>query len=191
MSEAKESPRAERLGWIDMEMTGLDPERERVIEIAVLVTDGELNVIAEGPDLVIHQPDEVLAAMDAWNTKHHGESGLTERVRASKLGEAEAEAQVLGFLREHCEPKTAPLAGNSVHQDKRFIARYMPQLEAFLHYRIVDVSTIKELGRRWYPEAYARRPAKKGDHRAMEDIRESLEELRYYRKAFFKAREAE
>lgn len=176
------------LVWIDMEMSGLDAERERILEIAVLVTDGELEVIAEGPSLVVHQSDEVLAGMDEWNTKHHGDSGLTERVRASTVTEAEAEAQVLAFLSEHCAPKSAPLAGNSVHQDRRFLRRYMPKLDDFLHYRIVDVSTIKELGSRWYPREYDGRPNKRAQHRAMDDIRESLEELRYYRQAFFKPR---
>ncbi|MBX3247682.1 MAG: oligoribonuclease [Myxococcales bacterium] len=176
------------LVWIDMEMSGLDAERERILEIAVLVTDGELEVIAEGPSLVVHQSDEVLAGMDEWNTKHHGDSGLTERVRASTVTETEAEAQVLAFLSEHCAPKSAPLAGNSVHQDRRFLRRYMPKLDDFLHYRIVDVSTIKELGSRWYPREYDGRPNKRAQHRAMDDIRESLEELRYYRQAFFKPR---
>ncbi|MEM1415451.1 MAG: oligoribonuclease [Myxococcota bacterium] len=179
-------PRDDRLVWIDLEMTGLEPDRDRIIEIAAIVTDGELETVAEGPNLVVHQSDEVLAAMDEWNTTHHGASGLTARVRASTLGEEAAEAEVLAFLRAHCNERTAPLAGNSVHQDKRFLARYMPALDGFLHYRIVDVSTIKELGRRWYPEPYAGRPAKKGAHRALDDIRESIDELRYYRKAMFK-----
>ena len=179
-------PSDANLVWIDMEMSGLDAERERILEIAVLVTDGELNVIAEGPNLVIHQSEEVLAAMDEWNTKHHGASGLIQRVRESTVDESVAEAAVLGFLKEHCLPKSAPLAGNSVHQDRRFLCRYMRELDDFLHYRIVDVSTIKELGRRWYPKPYDARPQKRAQHRAMDDIRESLEELRYYRKAFFK-----
>ncbi|MCA9612588.1 MAG: oligoribonuclease [Sandaracinus sp.] len=179
-------PSDANLVWIDMEMSGLDADRERILEIAVLVTDGELNVIAEGPNLVIHQSEELLAGMDEWNTKHHGASGLTKRVRESTVDEAVAEAAVVGFLKEHCQPKAAPLAGNSVHQDRRFIARYMPVLDAFLHYRIVDVSTIKELGRRWFPKEHDARPQKRAQHRAMDDIRESLEELKYYRKAFFK-----
>ena len=174
------------LVWIDMEMSGLDPERDRVLEIAVLVTDGELNVIAEGPNLVVHQSEEVLAGMDEWNTTHHGASGLIDRVRASTIDDSVAESAVLGFVQEHCAPRTAPLCGNSVHQDRRFLVRYMPALEAYLHYRIVDVSTIKELGSRWYPAAYERRPPKRAQHRAMDDIRESLEELRYYREAFFR-----
>ncbi len=167
-------------------MTGLDPEHDRIIEMATLVTDAELNVVAEGPCLVVHQSDELLNGMDAWNTKHHGESGLTQRVRESTISEAEAEAQTLAFLREHCEPRVAPLAGNSIHQDKRFLAKYMRDLDAHLHYRIIDVSTIKELGERWYPEPYAARPMKKATHRALDDILESIAELRYYRSAFFR-----
>ncbi|MEM7608710.1 MAG: oligoribonuclease [Myxococcota bacterium] len=178
---------ADRLVWIDMEMTGLDPDADRILEIASLVTDGELNIVAEGPELVVSQPDERLDAMDAWNTKHHGESGLTERVRASTITESEAEAQTLEFLRAHCADGAAPLCGNSVHQDRRFISRYMKGLDAFLHYRHIDVSTVKELGRRWYPAAYGKRPAKVGSHRALDDIRESVQELRYYRTAFFRS----
>ena len=174
------------LVWMDLEMTGLDPERDRILEIAALITDAQLQVVAEGPNLVVHQPDELLAAMDEWNTQHHGESGLTERVRSSTVSERDAEEAVLAFLAEHCAPQTVPLAGNSVHQDRRFLRRYMPTVDAFLHYRIVDVSTVKELGRRWYPEAYARRPQKNATHRALDDIQESIAELRYYREAFFK-----
>src|SRR5690606_5674855 len=129
-----------RMVWIDMEMSGLDPERERILEIAAIVTDGDLEVVAEGPEIVVHQPESVLEAMDDWNKTHHGASGLIERVRASTVSEEEAEARILEFLAAHVAPRTAPLAGNSVHQDRRFLARYMPQLEAFLHYRIVDVS---------------------------------------------------
>jgi oligoribonuclease len=179
----------ERLVWIDMEMTGLDPEKERVIEIAVLVTEGDLTLVAEGPDLVIHQPDDVLEAMDEWNTKHHGDSGLTERVRKSDIDVAAAEASVIEFLSQHCVPKRAVLAGNSIHQDRRFIRRYMPKLDEFLHYRQVDVSSVKELARRWYPDAFAKAPKKAETHRAMDDIRESLQELAYYRKTIFHAAE--
>lgn len=175
-----------RIVWADLEMTGLEPDTDRIIEFAVLVTDGDLNVVAEGPNLVIHQSDEVLSGMGEWCVKHHGESGLTDRVRASAISEQEAETQILAFLREHCNERSAPLAGNSIHQDRRFIARYMKALDAFLHYRMIDVSTVKELAQRWYPEPYAKRPSKKGSHRAMDDILESLEELRYYRAAVFK-----
>ena len=177
----------DRLVWIDMEMSGLDVERERILEIATIITDGELEVIAEGPELVIHQPPSVLSSMDAWNTQHHGESGLTERVRASTITEAEAEAQTLDFVAEHVGSRSAPLAGNSVHQDRLFLAKYLPKLDAHLHYRNVDVSTVKELVRRWYPTAFDARPTKKGKHRALDDIRESIEELRYYRREVFVA----
>jgi oligoribonuclease len=184
MEPAKDSG---RLVWIDLEMTGLDPDRERIIELAVVVTDAQLEVVAEGPCVVIHQPEEVLAAMDAWNSKHHRESGLVDRVRASTVDDAAAEAQVLEFLAQHVTERDAPLAGNSIHNDRVFLARYMPRLEAFLHYRNVDVSTVKELVRRWYPQVFTKRPHKKGQHRALDDIRESIEELRYYRAQVFRA----
>ncbi|MGB8222582.1 MAG: oligoribonuclease [Polyangiales bacterium] len=171
--------------WMDMEMSGLDPETERILEVAVLVTDGELNVVAEGPNLVLHQSDEVLAAMDSWNTTHHAQSGLTKRVRESTIDERQASEALISFLAAHTEKRKAPLAGNSIHQDRRFVARYMPEVEQWLHYRNVDVSTIKELAQRWYPKQYAARPNKKGSHRAMDDIKESIEELAYYRKALF------
>ncbi len=171
--------------WLDMEMTGLAPETERILEVAVLVTDGELNVIAEGPNLVLHQSEEVLKAMDEWNTTHHGQSGLLTRVRESTVDEAQASAALLDFLGEHTKKKKAPLAGNSIHQDRRFLARYLPEVEDWLHYRNVDVSTLKELARRWYPKQYSARPAKKGSHRAMDDLLESIAELKYYREAVF------
>jgi oligoribonuclease len=171
---------------MDLEMTGLDPDRERIIEIAVLVTDAQLEIKAEGPDLVIHQPETLLSQMDGWNQKHHAASGLLERVRASTVTEADAEAAVLGFLREHVPERSVPLAGNSIHQDRRFLRRYMPSVEAYLHYRNLDVSTIKELARRWYPEIYAKAPDKRGSHRALDDIRESIAELRYYRTQVFR-----
>lgn len=172
------------LVWIDMEMSGLDPDACRILEIATIITDARLEIIAEGPDLVVHQPDAVLAAMDEWCTRHHGESGLTDQVRASSTSEAEAERQTLEFLARFTQPGTSPLCGNSVHQDRRFIARYMPGLDAFLHYRLVDVSTLKELSRRWYPEVKA--PPKRETHRALDDIRESIAELRFYRTAVFR-----
>jgi oligoribonuclease len=171
--------------WMDMEMSGLDHETDRILEVAVLVTDGQLEIVAEGPDFILHQSDEVLAAMDEWNTTHHGQSGLTKRVSESTIEESQASAIVLEFLAAHTEKKKAPLAGNSIHQDRRFVARYLPEIEDWLHYRNVDVSTIKELARRWYPKQYAARPTKKGSHRAMDDLRESIEELKYYRKALF------
>ena len=174
------------LVWIDMEMTGLDPARERVIEIATILTDGQLTEIAVGPELVIHQADDVLAAMDDWNTKHHGSSGLTQRVKQSQITDAEAEAQTIAFINAHVPAKDRPvLAGNSIHQDRRFIRRYMPALEKRLHYRMVDVSTFKELARRWYPQATAKQPQKNETHRALDDIRESIDELRFYRTNVF------
>lgn len=177
--------------WIDMEMTGLDPERERIIEVAALITDGELEIIAEGPNLVVHQSDAVLEGMDDWNKKHHGASGLIERVKASTVTEAEAEAELLAFIKAHCAERTAPLAGNSIHQDRRFLNRYMPTVDGYLHYRLIDVSSIKELARRWYPSVVNSAPVKRGNHRALDDIRESIEELRYYREKLFIPREAD
>lgn len=170
--------------WIDMEMSGLDPDRDVVLEIATLVTDGDLALVAEGPSLVVHQPRAVLDGMDEWNTKHHNESGLVGRVLASDVSAAEAERRTLSFLRRYCIKGKSPLCGNSVYQDRRFLARYMPKLEGFLHYRNVDVSTIKELVRRWYPKAPPA-PEKKHAHLALDDIRESIEELRFYRDRLF------
>jgi oligoribonuclease len=174
--------------WMDLEMTGLDPERERIIELATILTDGNLQELAAGPELVVHQPDEVLAAMDDWNRKHHGDSGLVERVRQSTVSEAEAEAAVVAFLDQHVTGKDRPvLAGNSIHQDRRFIVRYLPTLDKRLHYRMVDISSIKELGRRWYPGTMAKMPPKRESHRALDDVRESIEELRFYREHLFVA----
>jgi oligoribonuclease len=169
--------------WIDLEMSGLDADSCRILEIATLVTDDQLEVIAEGPDLVIHWPDSVLDDMDAWCTQHHRDSGLTDAVKTSDISEREAERQTLAFLEQHCSPGRCPLCGNSVWQDRRFIDRYMPSLGAFLHYRTVDVSTIKELVYRWYPNLEL--PKKQESHRALGDIRESIEELRYYRQHVF------
>ena len=172
------------LVWMDLEMSGLDPDTCQILEIATLITDGDLNIIAEGPDIVVHQPDEVLAAMDAWCTQQHGASGLTAQVKASTVSLAEAEALTLEFLRAHCSPGKSPLCGNSIGHDRRFLLRYMPQVAGFLHYRIVDVSSIKELTRRWYPTLAA--PHKGETHRALDDIRESIAELRYYRERVFR-----
>jgi oligoribonuclease len=181
----------ELLVWMDLEMSGLDAERERILELAVVLTDGELEVVAEGPDLVIHQPEPVLAGMDAWNTRHHTASGLVERVRASTIDDAAADAAVLAFLDQHVPSRERPvLCGNSIHQDRRFIRRYLPRLDARLHYRMIDVSTVKELTRRWYPAQYDRRPDKRETHRALDDIRESIHELRFYREAVFAPRAA-
>lgn len=176
------------LVWLDMEMTGLDPERERIIEVATILTDGQLVEIAIGPELVIHQPDEVLAAMDDWNKSHHGASGLIERVRTSTVSDADAEARTIEFINAHVSAKERPvLAGNSIHQDRRFIRRYMPALEKRLHYRMVDVSTIKELARRWFPQIISKQKQKKETHRALDDIRESIDELRFYKQHVFVA----
>lgn len=176
---------ANRLVWLDMEMTGLDPERERIIELAMIVTDNELNVIAESPEWAVHQPEPVLAAMDEWNQKTHGASGLVERVRASTLDEAAVEAAALAFMAEYVPARTSPMCGNSIGQDRRFMVRYMPKLEDFFHYRSIDVSTVKELCRRWQPEI-AKGMVKKGAHTALSDIRESIAELQYYRQHFIR-----
>jgi len=168
------------LVWVDMEMTGLQPDSDRVIEIAVLVTDPQLNVVAAGPVLVVHQPDEVLDAMDAWNKSTHAKTGLIERVRASSLTEADVERQALEFLAAHVPANASPLCGNSICQDRRFLARWMPRLEAHFHYRNLDVSTLKELVRRWKPELKGF--SKEGKHEALADILESIEELKFYRK---------
>lgn len=172
------------LVWMDLEMSGLDPDRCAILEIATIVTDAELEVIAEGPDLVIHHDDAVLDAMDEWCTKHHGASGLTAAVKASTISLAEAEAKTLEFVAQHTTAKSSPLCGNTIWQDRRFIVRYMPTLDAHLHYRLVDVSTIKELARRWYPQLRA--PGKSDAHRALDDIRESIAELRFYREHVFR-----
>jgi oligoribonuclease len=174
-------PLTQPLVWMDLEMTGLDPDRDRIIEIAVIVSGGSLEPLVEGPDLAIHQAAEVLDGMDEWNTQHHGASGLVERVRASDLDEAAAEARVIEFLRDHVAEGVAPLAGNSVHQDRAFLRRWMPRLHGWLHYRNVDVSTVKELARRWAPTVLEEAPVKAGNHRALDDIRESIRELAYYR----------
>ncbi len=171
---------ANNLIWIDMEMTGLQPDSDRVIEIAMLVTDPQLNLVATGPVLVIHQPDEVLDGMDSWNKSTHARSGLIERVRASRLTEADAEGQALEFLGAHVPAGVSPMCGNSICQDRRFLARWMPRLEAHFHYRNLDVSTLKELVKRWKPELKAF--AKEGKHEALADILESIEELKFYRK---------
>jgi len=168
------------LVWIDLEMTGLDPDKERIIEIAVVVTDSQLVEVATAPVLAVRQPDAVLDAMDEWNRTTHGRSGLTARVRASTLSEDDAEETMLTFLREHVPQRASPMCGNSVCQDRRFLARYMPRLEAYFHYRNLDVSTLKELARRWKPDL-AKGFSKKNRHEALSDIHESIDELKYYR----------
>ncbi len=180
------APNEFNLVWVDMEMTGLNPDTDRIIEVAVVVTDADLNVIAEGPVFAIHQPDEVLDAMDAWNKGTHGRSGLIDRVKASTVSEAEAEQELIAFLKKYVPSGKSPMCGNSICQDRRFMARGMPKLEAFFHYRNLDVSTIKELCRRWKPELIAGFK-KQQKHTALADIVESIEELRYYREHFIKA----
>lgn len=177
--------KSKTLIWIDMEMTGLEPDSDRIIEIATLVTDADLNIIAEGPVLAVHQSEQALAAMDDWNQRTHGESGLIDRVRASKTADADAERLTLEFLREYVDARSSPMCGNSIHQDRRFMVRYMPTLEEFFHYRNLDVSTVKELAKRWRPEL-AGGFVKKGTHQALDDIHESINELKYYREHFFR-----
>jgi len=182
MAAVLNKPDSNNLVWIDMEMTGLVPDSDRIIEIAVLVTDAQLNLIAEGPVLVVKQPDEVLAAMDSWNRSVHAKSGLVEKVKASTLDEATAERQAIEFLAQHVPAGVSPMCGNSICQDRRFLARWMPKLEAFFLYRNVDVSTLKELVKRWKPEV-VKGMKKEGKHEALADIYESIEELKFYRKA--------
>lgn len=173
----------QNLIWLDLEMTGLSPEHDYIIEIATIVTDANLNVLAEGPSLAIHQNDDILAGMDAWNTRHHNQSGLVTRVRESKITEADAEKQTLAFLQQYLDKGRSPMCGNSICQDRRFLSKYMPELTAFFHYRNLDVSTLKELAIRWHPEIV---PGVKKDskHIALDDVKDSIEELMYYRQHF-------
>lgn len=175
----------QNLIWIDLEMTGLDPDRDVIIEMATIVTDSDLNTLAEGSVIAIHQPEEILAGMDEWNTRQHGQSGLTQRVRESTVSMAEAEAQTLAFLEQWVPKRSSPICGNSICQDRRFLYRHMPRLEGYFHYRNLDVSTLKELAARWAPQV--RESFKKGNtHLALDDIRESIAELRHYRDHFIK-----
>ncbi len=176
--------RPENLVWLDMEMTGLDPEVDRILEIATVVTDSNLDIIAEGPVIAVHQDDALLAGMDEWNTQHHNDNGLVQRVKVSKITESEAERQTLEFLRQHVDEGASPLCGNSIGQDRRFMVRYTPKLDSFLHYRNLDVSTVKELIRRWRPDLYAG-VEKQSSHKALDDVKDSIDELRYYRDHFF------
>ena len=176
----------QNLIWIDLEMTGLEPEHDVIIEMATIVTDSDLNILATGPVIAVHQSDALLAGMDEWNTRTHGESGLTQRVRDSQISTAEAEAQTIAFLEQWVPKGKSPICGNSIGQDRRFLCRYMPTLEAFFHYRNLDVSTLKILAERWAPqikEVFQ----KKGTHQALDDIHESIAELQYYREHFIKA----
>lgn len=175
---------SEHLVWIDLEMTGLDPDQDTILEIATIVTDSQLNIVAEGPNLAIYQEEDLLDAMDDWNTKHHTQSGLVDRVLDSSIDMSDAEDQTLQFIMEFVAVKSAPLCGNSIHQDRRFLRKYMPRLHDYLHYRNIDVSSIKELVKRWYPED-RQPPRKRNTHQALDDIRESIEELIYYREHIF------
>ena len=177
---------ADNLIWIDLEMTGLNPEKDRIIEIATVVTDSNLKTLAEGPVFAIHQSDELLNGMDSWNTKQHNSTGLVARVKASTVTEAEAEAKTLEFLKQYVGTGKSPMCGNTVYQDRRFLFRYMPELERYFHYRLLDVSTLKELALRWAPRVYSGLQ-KESKHLALDDIRESIEELKYYRENLFKA----
>jgi oligoribonuclease len=183
--ESAQRPNEMNLVWVDMEMTGLEPETDRIIEVAMVVTDMHLNVLAEGPVFAIHQSDETLDAMDSWNKGTHGRSGLIDRVKASTVTEADAEAALIAFLKNFVPAGKSPMCGNTICQDRRFMARYMPKLEAFFHYRNLDVSTLKELCRRWKPEL-ASGFKKHQKHTALADIVESVEELKYYREHFIK-----
>ena len=181
----KPHPTEVRLVWLDMEMTGLDPEKERIIEVAVVITEPDLTVVAEGPVLVVHQPDSLLDAMDSWNKSTHGKSGLIDRVKASVSTESEVEAQLIAFMAQYVPAGKSPLCGNTVSQDRRFMFNYMPKLEQFFHYRTIDVSTLKELARRWKPELL-KGFEKRSKHEALADIYESIDELKYYRENFIK-----
>jgi oligoribonuclease len=173
------------LAWLDMEMTGLNPDSDKIIEVAMIITDQDLNILAQSDVLVIHQPDSIMDNMDAWNTGTHQRTGLTAKVKAATLTEAEAEQQLLHFMAQWLPEKTSPMCGNTIHQDRRFMARYMPKLEAYFHYRNLDVSTLKELAKRWHP-AVAKGVVKKGAHQALDDIIESIEEMKHYRAQFLK-----
>ena len=175
------------LVWLDLEMTGLYPEKDTILEIATIITDSDLKVVCEGPVMAIRQPEEVLARMDPWCVEHHGSSGLTQRVRESLIGMQEAENQTLGVIQKYCPEKNAPLCGNSIHQDRRFLVRYMPHINSYLHYRMIDVSSLKELVNRWYPEDTYPNP-KVHTHLALDDVREAIAELAYYRERVFKKR---
>lgn len=175
---------ADYLVWMDLEMTGLEPDEDVIIEMATIITDGQLNIIAEGPNLVIHQPDHLMDNMNDWCKKYHGDSGLTQRVKESTVSLQQAEQLTLDFIRKHVTEGDAPLCGNSIHQDRRFLVKYMPRLEAWLHYRNVDVSTIKEMVKRWYPTQKTWK--KQEAHLALIDIQESIAELKHYRQMNFK-----
>jgi len=173
--------------WVDLEMTGLNSDTDTILEMACIVTDADLNILAEGPDMCVHHSDEDLARMNTWCIETHGKSGLTDRVRRSTHTLAEVEESMIAFISKYVQKGVAPLAGNSVHVDQRFLVKYMPNFMSYLHYRIVDVSSVKELCKRWYPVESKSLPSKKGSHRALSDIQESIEELKYYRSSIFKS----
>ena len=170
--------------WIDLEMTGLDPEKERIIEMATIVTDSHLNILAEGPVFAVHQSEDLLNSMDGWNTKQHNSSGLVTRVKNSLISESEAEAKTIEFLKKYVPAGKSPICGNSIYQDRRFLYKYMPDLERYFHYRLLDVSTVKELAQRWAPQVYSGLQ-KDSKHLALDDIRDSIDELKYYRDHLF------
>ncbi|XP_034828995.1 probable oligoribonuclease isoform X1 [Maniola hyperantus] len=178
---------AKRIVWVDLEMTGLDIEKDHILEIACLVTDASLNIVATGPNIIIHQPDDILNNMHQWCITQHGETGLTDASRESKVSLSDAENQILNFVKVHAPENKCPLGGNSVYMDRLFLRKYMPNLNNYLHYRIIDVSTLKELAKRWYPKEYSRTPQKKFEHRCLCDILESIEELKYYKQHIFKS----
>jgi oligoribonuclease len=185
VSARKSRPKKEVLVWLDLEMTGLDPKKCTILEIGCVITDTELKILAESRSIAIKHSDKVLGSMEPWSKFHHRKSGLTDECRASKTSLAQAEKEILRFVAAHCLPKTTPLCGNTIWQDRRFLVKYMPRLEAHLHYRMIDVSTIKELVKRWYPEEFKMPREKRQTHRVLDDIRESIEELRFYRKKVF------
>lgn len=186
MAEKKKNDTPSKLVWMDLEMTGLDSDRDVIIEMATIITDIDMNVIAEGPEIVIQRPQSLFETMDAWNQEHHSKSGLWAKVVASTISQDEAETMTINFLKQHIGPRESPLCGNSIWQDRRFIAKHMKQLDAFLHYRLIDVSTVKLLGKIWYPAETEKTNDKKSTHRALDDIKESIQELKAYRGLLFK-----
>lgn len=172
--------------WMDLEMTGLDVQKDKILEVSCLITDKDLNIVAESPTLVINQPEELLSSMNEWCVKHHGESGLTEAVRNSTISTEKAENLLLEFLKTYIPEKSCPLAGNSIYMDRMFLNTYMPKLNDYMHYRIIDVSSIKELCRRWNPSVFSKQPKKQLAHRSLDDIKDTIEELRFYKQNLFK-----
>jgi oligoribonuclease len=186
VSEKKKNDTPKKLVWMDLEMSGLDSDRDVIIEMATLITDTELNVIAEGPEIVIRRSQDLFDTMDSWNREHHTKSGLWAKVVSSEVTQEQAEQMTIEFIKQHVGPRESPLCGNSIWQDRRFIAKHMKNLDAYLHYRLVDVSSVKLLGKIWYPAESEKSTDKKSSHRALDDIRESIEELKLYRKLLFK-----